>query len=101
MINWIAKHPRATIHHLGYIPQFLLESDPRPARKQFQERYIGSWNPFPGFTVLPNGDLAYPQDPPTALLFEAQFRNELIRVYEHAWVSITQPDGSVEISRMD
>jgi hypothetical protein len=51
--------------------------------------------------MLKNGNIKYPGDPQNKLLFEAKLRDETIRVYEHAWVAIAQPDGSFEIARMD
>jgi hypothetical protein len=88
---------------LGYLPQMFDERDPRPAREQVDANYGhgGGWEPFQGFTMLPNGNLSYPGDPPTALLAEARLRDEVIRFYEHSWVAIIQPDGSFEICRMD
>jgi hypothetical protein len=100
---WTLKHALATFDMLGFIPTFLIESDPRPAATQFDEQYkfAGGWDPFPGFTMLPNGNLSYPDDPPLHLLAETKLRDETIRFYEHAWVAIIQPDGSYEVSRMD
>lgn len=100
---WKMIHPQFTFEMLGYIPQFLSEHDPRPARKQIDSNYKhgSGWSPFEGFTMLPSGDLSYPDDPPVRLLAEAKLRNETIRFYEHAWVAIVQPDGSYEISRVD
>lgn len=95
-------HPRATYEMLGYIPVFLSESDSRSAKEQFNDRYRhgGGWSKFDGFEVTPRG-LEYPGDPVNHLLAEAKLRDEVIRIYEHAWVSITQSDGSVEVARMD
>lgn len=100
---WTMIHPKADPLMLGYIPQFLSECDPRPAREQFDSAYQhgGGWTPFQGFTMLHNGDLGYPGDPPVELLAETQLRNETIRFYNHSWVCIIQPDGSYEICRMD
>ncbi len=98
---WISKHPQFTFEMLGFIPSFLSEKDPRPAAEQFNEHYISGWRPFAGFTMLPNGDLSYPEDPPTRLLAETKLRDETIRFYDCAWVAIIQPDGSYEICRMD
>jgi hypothetical protein len=94
---------------LGFIPSFLNEDDPRPAREQLDEGYgfAGGWCPFAGFTMLPNGNLSFrsepgePDDPETLPLAETKLRDETIRVYEHAWVAVIQPDGSYEIARMD
>lgn len=102
-MQYIRKHPRATMSMLGYLPSFLNEADPRPAKEQFHTAYGhgGGWNSFPGFTMLSSGDIQYPGDPPVPLLYETKLRDETIRFYLHAWVAIIQPDGSFEISRMD
>lgn len=98
---WTRKHPRATPEWLGYIPGFLSEHDPRPAAQQIHERYISGWIPFEGFTMSSNGDLLYPGDPPTKLLYESKLRNEVIRFYQHSWLAVIQPDGTFEVARLD
>jgi hypothetical protein len=101
---WQARDQRAAFRLqdiLGFIPSFLDENDPRPAREQFNEAYVSGWSSFKGFTMRPDGDLEYPGDPPTRLLAWTKLHDETIRVYEHAWVAIVQSDGSYEISRMD
>lgn len=102
MIPFTLIHPRATAAHLGLIPEFLDERDPRPAAEQFNERYAhgGGWRAFDGFTMGANS-IRYPGDQPLALLAEARLRDEVIRVYNGAWVAIVAPNGSYEISRMD
>ena len=102
MMTWNLCHPKATVEMLGFLPSFLSEDDPRPAREQFDERYKfgGGWDPFPGFKLTENG-LEYPEDPPQKLLAETRLRDEIIRLYDCSWVAIIQPDGSYEISRMD
>lgn len=100
---WIAKHPRMTTEALGYLPEFLNETDPRSAREQIHSNYShgGGWHSFKGHVMLPNGNLSYPGDPPTRLLAETRLRHEIIRFYEHDWVAIVQPDGSYDIARID
>jgi len=106
--NWIFHHPRMTISHLGYIPSFLSLDDPRPAREQIATTYIGGWHHFHGFTLrhdnsltYPSDPLTYPSDPPMRPLASAQFRDELLVFYPHAWFAIIQPDRSFEIARLD
>lgn len=97
------REPRAR-DLLGLIPSFLREADPRPAREQIDTAYAhgGGWRPFRGFTVLNgSGVIQYPGDSALEWIAAAFLRDEVIRVYPHAWVSITQPDGSTEIARMD
>ena len=103
MLIWHQKHPRAHVEMLGFIPEMISENDPQSAREQFDSgyRHGGGWHAFKGFSMLPSGDMKYPYDPPTRLLFEAQLRQETIRVYEHAWVAIVQPSGEFEVCRMD
>jgi hypothetical protein len=100
---WKMLHPQAKPEMLGFIPYFLDEDDPRPAREQFDTAYHhgGGWRPFAGFEMLPDGNLNYPGDPPVLVLAETKLRDETIRFYEHSWVAVIQPDGSYEISRMD
>ena len=98
---WVQKHPQANPEMIGAIPYFLNEDDERGAVEQFRVKYVGGWHPLPNFTMLPNGNLKYPGDPITHLLYETKLRDEIIRVYEHAWVAVIQPDGSFEVSRMD
>ena len=100
---WIKKDPRASLDMLGFIPEFLSLDDPRPAREQINEAYShgGGWCKFEGFKMLPNGNIQYPGDPPVPLLFESHLRQEIIRVYQHAWVAIVQPSGIYEIARLD
>jgi hypothetical protein len=88
---------------LGYIPGFLFADDPHSATVQLSRAYQhgGGWSPFKGHTMLPNGDLKYPGDPPTRLLAEARLREETIRIYDFAWVAVIQPDGTFEVCRMD
>jgi hypothetical protein len=103
MLTWQFLHPEMTPEHLGYLPSFLSEDDPRPAREQFDERYVSGWNKFMGYRLGLDGDhtLYYPGDPPLQPLAQCQFRDELIVFYQHAWVAIIQPDRSFEVARMD
>ena len=91
------------VQALGYIPTFVFESDPRPAWEQFNERYIGGWNPMlPGkWRLDQNGYLYYPGDPVLEPLATAFLRDEQIYVYQHAFVCIVQRDGSFSVARMD
>jgi hypothetical protein len=87
---------------LGYIPGFLDETDPRPAREQIDTNYAqgGGWRPTQGFERTLQG-LKYPGDPPMALIAVTALRDELIEFYDCQWLLILQPDGSFEVSRMD
>lgn len=108
MTHWTAAHPRVTAEHLGLIPSFLNEADPRPAREQLHEAYAhgGGWHPFYGFELQKEGAvetwwLKYPEDPPVRMLAYTTLREETICLFQFAWVAIVQKDGSFEIARMD
>lgn len=96
-VAWKLKHPRATLATLGYIPGFLSTADPRPAREQFEENYVygGEWHRLPPGMVTESFLKDSPDDRP--LIAEAKLRDETIRVYAGAWVTITQADGSAMI----
>jgi hypothetical protein len=90
--------------HVGLIPSFLVEQDPRPAREQFDERYSfgGGWRPMANFTFNRiTKVLRYPGDPPFKPIARIEFRKEQIYIYESAFVCIVQEDGSFEAARMD
>lgn len=103
-VTWELKHPLAKWEMLGFIPEFLLPDDPRPAKEQFDERYTfgGGWEPLSTLNwVVTERGLEAPGDPPMVLIAEARLRDEVVRLYNCAWVTITKADGSVEIQRMD
>jgi len=89
--------------HVGMIPLWLDERDPRPAREQLDAAYQhgGGWRPFKGFKMLRDHSIKYPGDPALKPLALMKLRDEVIAVYPHAWVMILQKDGSFEICRMD
>lgn len=102
MLNWTFYHPRMTLAHLGYIPQWLSEANPKPAREQLNDGYrFGGWQPFSGFTLRDDNSLAYPGDPITRPLASAKLRDETIVFYPSCWVAVIQPDRSFEVCRMD
>lgn len=103
MIRFNLIHPRATMDHLGLVPEFFWEADPRPAKEQINERYAhgGGWFPIEGFEHRGLGSIKYPGDPVMTPLASAQLHDETIYVYESGWTMILQPDGSYEVTRMD
>ncbi len=100
---------------VGIIPNFLFESDPRPAAEQFNERYSfgGGWRPMGGWTAVHKAPrsgiegfhsvltITYPGDPTYWPVAHITFRDQAVWIYQHAWVAVESADGSVEISRMD
>jgi hypothetical protein len=103
MIHFRLIHPLANRDHLGYIPEFLSEYDPRPAKEQIDANYKhgGGWHSMTGFKMDKNHVLKYPDDPPMFPIAEAHLRDELIFIYSHAWVAIVQKDGSFDVARID
>ena len=102
MMTWVAMHPDVTLEHLGLLPGMLDASDPRPAREQFDANYQhgGGWRPQSGF-VMAESTLTYPGDPPFKLRAWTRMRDELIGLYDYAFVAIVQKDGTFEVCRMD
>lgn len=105
---WMQKNPRAHQDHLGFIPTFFMLSDERPAAEQIQARYISGWHPLRGadrYELGPNNELTYHavdgSDPPMPVLWEMQFRDEVVRVYQYGITAVFQKDGTFEVSRLD
>ena len=104
MMTWVKIDPRITPEHLGFLPSFLDEDDPRPAREQIDANYQhgGGWNPFDGFSFHRERlSLTYPGDPPVKPLAMTKLRDEVIIFYDYSWLLILQPDGTWEVSRVD
>lgn len=103
--RWTMRHPKARPEMLGYVPAFLDDADPRPAREQFNERYGhgGGWRPITGMSL--DGDFLrserYPNDPVYMLVAETRLRDEIILYFGRSYVVIVQPGGSYEVARMD
>lgn len=93
-------------HRAGLLPQFLSVRDTRSAREQLHTAYAhgGGFQPFSGFLLEKDGPryaLAYPGDPPMREVARAQLRDELIVLFQGAWVAVIQPDETFEVARMD
>jgi hypothetical protein len=103
MIRFELLHPRMTWEHLGLLPGFFSERDPRPAREQLHANYAhgGGWYPMPNWELLPDNTIRYPGDPPFKPLARAKLRDELIVFYDCAFVAIIQKDRTFEIARVD
>jgi hypothetical protein len=100
---WLLLHPQMTPEHLGFLPGFLDEEDKRPAKEQFDDRYVGGWMAFGGdkFKLLDRWRLKYPGNPVLVPRAIARLRKELIVFYDHDVVAIIQPDRTFEVARMD
>jgi hypothetical protein len=92
-----------TLDHVGPIPMWLDEDDPRPAREQLDAHYHhgGGWRPMGGFKLLRDGSIKYPGDPAHPPLAIMKLRDEAIAIYQYGWVMILQSNGSFEIARLD
>lgn len=102
LMIWEMLDPRMTPDALGFIPEFLVPDDPRPAREQINERYVSGWQSFDGFKMDPETHvLSYPGDPEFPPLAQTMLRDELILFYDCAWVAIVQKDGTFDIARLD
>lgn len=102
-MQWEMLHPKMTMDHLGFLPGFLSEHDPRPAREQINANYAhgGGWSPLPGWTKVREYCIKYPGDPMLRPLAKTKLRDEVIVFYDHEILAIFQPDGSFEASRVD
>jgi hypothetical protein len=100
MSTWILLDIR---YDLGFLPEIIRGDDPRPVKDQVNERYRhgGGWDPTPGFKLLPNFVLEYPEDPPYRPVAMTKIGAELVYVYPHDFVGVFQSDGSFEVARMD
>lgn len=99
--DWEMLDPKMTLDVLGFIPEFLSEDDPRPAKEQFAANYVSGWRPFNGFKKTADNSLIFPGDPAQPVIAQTKLRDELICFYPHSWVAIIQPDGTYEVCRMD
>jgi hypothetical protein len=92
---------------IGYLPHFLSENDPRPAKEQLDANYQhgGGWRPLAGWKLVKWTDtgpvIQYPGDPAIAPIAKIELRDEAIWIYPHAQVMIAQPNGDFEVARMD
>lgn len=117
MLEFTFIHPKATADHVGFIPEFLSEEDPRSAVEQINQNYAhgGGWRDLPvggseGFSLAPTGLLLFPGDPALVPLAEASLHGgicepdatgELIIVYTNAFVAVKRADGSYRVARID
>lgn len=105
MTVWIILDSRFHPTGLGYLTDFLLESDPRPIRDQLNERYAhgGGYSPIEGIAFDPStGALTFPGDPTLFPSAMAQFNSETVIFYQSCeLLVIIQPDGSHEVTRVN
>lgn len=104
-VQWTMLNPMMTLDHLGFLPAFLQDDDPRPVSEQIAERYAhgGGWSPYGKGKWRHLGDhvLKFPGDQQMKPLAMAKVGKETVYFYEHAVLAVFQPDGSFEVTRVD
>lgn len=89
----------------GFVPHFLREDDPRGAKEQFNDRYIGGWLPSRGFVLdaktMTLSSPKYPGDDDLKPLSLMTFRDEDIYLYDYSYVLVMDQDDNWEVCRMD
>lgn len=101
------RHKNLTEFDLvGLMPDFLSEFSSDDAVTQLHRNYThgGGWHDFNGFTLDNDPEaprLNYPGDPPTEAIAYWSLRDELIILFDHAWVAVVQKDGSFRVAIMD
>lgn len=104
---WTFLHPRMDEQRLGpYLPYFLDERDPRPAREQYNSNYkFGGWQPSASgnakVKLNEDNSFDYPGDPRQYPIAMTKLRDELILLFPGDFVMIVQPDRSFEMARLD
>ena len=107
MLKWHLA-PKVKAEALGLLPLFLSDNDPRSAQEQLDANYMheGGFNPLSGFTLafpekMGEAYLSYPGDPLMMELGRVKLRDELVIMFESAWVAVVQPSGEYVVARMD
>lgn len=90
----------------GYLPLMLNASDPRSVQEQLNESYAhgGGWNSFSGFTLVERAGkyaLSYPDDPLMTEVSRAQFRDQLLVLFQSAWLGIIEDGKLLDVARVD
>lgn len=100
-IVWTYINPMAP-ELVGFIPDFLHQTDPRPAAEQFAANYCGGWDTFKGFTIGGDFSLKYPGDPVMhPIMWCMSPSGERVFIYESGWTMVLQQDGNFEVARLD
>lgn len=103
-LTWKFHHPRMTLDHLGFIPGWIREEDPRGMADQIDHWYkFGGFknHPIKGFEKQREYCLKYPGDPLMCPLATLELRGEVFAFYDHAICAVFQQDGSFVAARID
>lgn len=113
--TWMALSDDVTPDHLGLIPSFLDDDDPRPAAEQLHANYAhgGGWQPDPKwrFSFKDGFSISYPGDEPLkpyawTMLHRDSDQSQAVFIYPYGivgvWDKPTDDDeGHFEAARMD
>lgn len=112
-VKWTMLHPKMTMEHLGLLPFWLDDANPKGACDQLDDGYtFGGFKqyPFEGFKSSSDAKLPetvrhmclkYPGDPLMRPLATATLREETICFYDAAIVAVWQKDGTFKAARFD
>jgi hypothetical protein len=102
---WVALDARFRPEHLGFLPDILLHDDQRSVKDQLEDRYAhgGGWRPIEGLKLnRKTMVMRYPGDPPYKPAAFTTIGKEIVVFYPQcSLLTIIQPDGSYEVTRVD
>lgn len=104
MAEWQFHHRGMTLEHLGLIPCWLSENNPKSIVEQMDAGYqFGGFKQYPinGYKVVGDKCLKYPGDPVLKPLASITIRDETLCFYDHAICAVWQKDGSFVAARFD
>lgn len=108
MIEFTIVHPRATQYHLGYVPMFFNNMDPRSAADQLHKNYAngGGVNPRPKFSINAKGQLVWNHDELFERIAEATLHpghdlEEKLIFFTSSYLAIIQKNGDMVVTRVD
>lgn len=103
-LNWKFHHPLMSLEHLGFIPFWISEENPKGIADQIDDGYrFGGFkaHPIKNFKVEREFCLKYPGDPLLKPLATLELRDETFVFYDHAICAVFQKDGSFVAARID
>lgn len=104
LLAWKMIHPKMLLSHMGALPYWIDDDDPRSAAVQMDAHYqFGGFarSPMKGFTAMREKCLKHPGDPLLEPLAMAHLRDETICFYRADIVAVWQKDGSFIVARFD
>lgn len=101
---WKLLNDQFKMEYLGLLPEIIRADDPRPVHEQIERGYAhgGGYSPLGGWTLASeNNNIQYPGDEPLVPRASLLVRDELVLVYDYAFVAIIQMNGDFAVTRMD